>query len=541
MNVEEGLQLTDLRGILRRRWGVMVNVAAAVFLGSVVLAALLPNRYEAWTTILVEPQKISKELVEAGIEDTDLNARLHLMATQILSRPRLSKIIDEFHLYPNESKRKTREEVIDLMREGIRVEPVLPELTSQLARQQEIQINTFRIFYEGETAKLAAAVISKLANDFVDEHIKERVEVSGDTSDFIERELGRLATKIQEVEARIAQVKAESPGTLPEDLDYNRGVLARTLSDLRTTQSELDIARSDLAFYQQQFLAARALGTTGGDLSPAQRLELLKLQLGEFRSRGFTDKHPDVISTQQEIASLEEFIETGLTLDEEDLEKRRLSFAEQSVAAEYRRAELRVQSAETEVTRLQQQTAEYEERISKTPRVAERLEALDREHEHLFKSYQDFSQRRLEAGVAANVEKTQKGEQVRIIEASFEPPEPSFPNRLLILVLGLFLGLAIGGAVGVLLEVTDTSFHGGRELQSALGIPVLAAIPPIWFDADLAARRRRRLFRAFAGALLVLAVLVGSAGGYWWVNIVGKRAVQPPAESPAAGVSAGAA
>ncbi len=54
----------------------------------------------------------------------ELENRLHLMTMQILSRGRLSKIITELDLYPEESKEMTREEVISLMRSDIRVEPV---------------------------------------------------------------------------------------------------------------------------------------------------------------------------------------------------------------------------------------------------------------------------------------------------------------------------------------------------------------------------------------------------------------------------------
>src|SRR3972149_1796618 len=109
MNVEQTFQLTDLRGMVERRGPWMGRVALGVFLASIVLAALLPNQSESYTTLLVEPQKISERLVEAQLEYGDLNQRLHLMAMQILSRPRLSRVIDDLKLYPEESEEMTRE------------------------------------------------------------------------------------------------------------------------------------------------------------------------------------------------------------------------------------------------------------------------------------------------------------------------------------------------------------------------------------------------------------------------------------------------
>ncbi len=141
------------------------------------------------------------------------------MTMQILSRGRLSRIITELELYPEESKEMTREEVISLMRSDIRIEPVLPELeVTDRRRQRDFEINTFRLYFRSESATTAAAVANRLANDFIDEHLKERVQVSGDTSEFIEAELDRLSTRIAEVEARIAEVKDANPGRLPEDL-----------------------------------------------------------------------------------------------------------------------------------------------------------------------------------------------------------------------------------------------------------------------------------------------------------------------------------
>ena len=79
MTEEQGFKLDDLRPMIRRRLPVMATVAGAVFLLSIVVAALLPNVLQASTTLLVEPQSISKKLIESGVAESDLNNRLHLM------------------------------------------------------------------------------------------------------------------------------------------------------------------------------------------------------------------------------------------------------------------------------------------------------------------------------------------------------------------------------------------------------------------------------------------------------------------------------
>ena len=145
MNVEDGFQLKDLWPMMRRRMAVAGIVGGAIFLTAVVLAGWLPSRFSASSTILVEPQVISERLIQSGLQDSDLNKRLNIMTAQILSRPRLSRIIDDLSLFPEESEELTREEIIELMREEILVAPVLPELRAEGPRNREFEINTFHV------------------------------------------------------------------------------------------------------------------------------------------------------------------------------------------------------------------------------------------------------------------------------------------------------------------------------------------------------------------------------------------------------------
>ncbi len=534
MTEDQGLKLGDLRQIVRRRLPVMASVAGAIFLASIVVAALLPNVYMASATLLVEPQSISKHLIESGVAESDLNNRLHLMTMQILSRPRLSKVIDDLKLYPELADELTREEIIEEMRKHIRVEPVLPELQTQELRgrnAREIEINTFRLYFSSDSATTAAAVANRLANDFIDEHIKERVQISGDTSEFIEAELQRLQGRIREVEAQTAQIKADNPGRLPLDMESNQRLLENAIDNLRRAQRDMAEAQSDEAFYRQQSLQAQAVATPNDEANPERRIEMLQLKLGEHRSRGFTDKHPDILALQQEISQLQQRVET-----EGGTKESPRSLPQQQAEAEMRRAQLRVQAGQQDIERLTKQVEEIQGRLVATPRVEEQLAALAREYESLAKNVDEYGAKRLEAATAANMERRQKGEQFRVLDSAVPPPDPASPRRLVIILVGLMLGLALGGGVGLLLESSDSSFHGARDLQQKLRIPVLAEIPAILLDADRAAARRHRMRAAIATAALVLFVLVGSGGGYFFVNVLPAwRAAAVPAQPAAPG------
>lgn len=519
MDMESGIQIDELRRMLRRRAGLVAAVAGGVLLLAIFVAAILPNEYRASATLLVEPQVISERLVESGLEESDLTNRLHIMTMEIRSRSRLSRVIDDLGLYEEMSNEMTREQVIDYMNERINVEPVLPELATEEGRENA-KINTFTISFRSESPQTAAEVANRLANDFIEQHIEERVQASGETSEFLQSELDSLSQQIAQVEDRIAQVKSENAGSLPEDLRSNRDMLSRASQNLRSAEQDLALARSDAAFYRQQVGAAAGKYRRGEeDVSPARRLQMLELELSELRAKGFTDKHPDVIDTRREIASLREAIESGEAgVEARKDEEGALSPIQQTAQAEARRAELRAEAAKEEIARLEEQVAEYERRIAATPRVEEQLAVLQSRRESLMQSYQDYASRLQQASVAASMQRRQKGEKFRVLSTAYPPPVPASPNRPLIVALGLVLGLAAGAGLAVLLEATDTSFHDARSLQSALGVPVLGSVPPILFEMDRKRMRRRRLRNAVAAATLAGVVLGASLVGNWMVN-----------------------
>ena len=154
--------------------------------------------------------------------------------------------------------------------------------------------------------------------------------------------------------------------------------------------------------------------------------------------------------------------------------------------------------------------------------VSERLDALNRQYEGLYRSYQDFSSRLQQASVQADLERRQLGEKFRILESAEPAPTPSSPNRILILILGAILGLGIATGAGLIVELADSSVHTSDELQQGLGIPVLVSVPRIMLESDRAARSRRILRETLAAVAVVLFVLIGGGVTYYYVNMSGQ-------------------
>jgi hypothetical protein len=346
---------------------------------------------------------------------------------------------------------------------------------------------------------------------------------------------------MQTVEQRIARVKDENPGRLPIVLFSNHRLLERAIQDERMFQQKLNESSSDVAYWSSRALMGAEKEDTTDESSGSRQLRMLELQLAEQKAFGLTDKHPDIIKLRDEIErvsagvdrrriQLEADAQAMIEADEDELAgllEEDGAQAENIVAETYeqatalgekRRAEARVSAALAEIERLQETQYIIQNRIDATPRVAEQLEALEREYAQLHISLNDFSQRRTEAMVQANLERRQLGEKFRILEAAYPPFEVSWPNRFLMIPMGLVVGVALGLALAVVLEALDGSFYNARELQKIAKIPVLATIPDIISEVDLiAARLELRRNLRLAGMVIVFAFFASGAT-YWWVN-----------------------
>lgn len=445
----------------RKPW--IVFFALVGLTGGFIAWKSLPPKYRASTMILIESQKVPTDYVKTTVTSS-LAERLRTIQEQITNRENLERIILDLDLYPELRQTAPMEVAVAHARRALRVE---------VERGR-----TFRVSYSGTAPVEVARAANRIAELFIDENLKVRESQAERTSQFLETELKEIRFRLEEKEEAVARFRLRHDGELPEQKASNLVAITRL-------EAELEANRD--AYYQaelRKLLLEREFSSqVTEEISPAtsqSRLDELKLELSQLRSR-FTDRHPDVVRLQREIAELE-----SRAAETAEVEELPLPFAtELHTPAEIQTLNREFLRLEAERDEILGEIGRFEGRLGRTSRVEQELLKLTRDYDNLRESYDNLLAKRLEARLAENLERSQQSEQFRILERAVPPVRPYFPKKPLLLGGGLLIGLALGLGCAFLREQVDQTYGDPLSLQSAFpGVPVLTAIPLIRPELD---------------------------------------------------------
>ena len=169
-----------------------------------------------------------------------------------------------------------------------------------------------------------------------------------------------------------------------------------------------------------------------------------------------------------------------------------------------------IHAVRTQEESLRSQISNLQSRVNNAPARAIELSKVTRGYEITLKKYQDLLAKSLESELSENMEKSQKGEQFRILDAPKLPQTPVRPKRLMIVLIGFLGGLAGGCGMAFLWGSLDTSFKNGDDIKAYVSLPLLAILPTLMTHGSVIEQRRSQsvLVLASLGALVVGAVLV---------------------------------
>ena len=285
---------------VRRRWWFLIAtsvVAVGVALGSF----LIPNRYKSEATILVQQQQIPERYVVPN-STIDLDQVLQAMKHDVLSRPQLLKVISDLDLYPEQRKRLSSEQLVELMQTDITIASLETQDQAQKATE------AFKISYIGAKPAIVQQVTSRLTSLFINEDLRSQEQRDITTTVFLENQLASAQTDLNVKEQRLRDFKMANLGELPEEQGGNLQILGGLQSQLQNTNAALTRASEQRAYLQSLLAQYKNLTIAVGSVSPtapsvlsSSPIEIARAELNRLqRPRRaallgtFSPQYPDV-------------------------------------------------------------------------------------------------------------------------------------------------------------------------------------------------------------------------------------------------------
>jgi len=484
-----------LRMFWRRKWYAIIT--AIVITGGVVLyVRRLPNVYKSETTILMQTQGISEGYVKPTSSDPP-EARLGVITQELQSRDLLESVIKDYGLYGYGTAGRTDTEG-----------PVL-------RMKQDIEIKllsgtTFSVAYYAPQAWLARDVLKHLAEEMIKSRASSREQQANSTDQFLEEQLRQAEQNLKAQEDRLNAFKTQHLGQLPEQSAANLSALNGLQNQLIANESALQRGQDQQLMLEQRLEDQKRLSLLSQEMTTKagaregprgfprtnpraalqSQLDAKRNQLNELSSK-YTDKFPDVVRLKREIAELERQI-SQIPVAVEGTEDASLGSSSNSssplageddatsaIKSQLVVLKREIANRQREHEEILQQIQVYQSRLNLSPRVEEELMSITRDYDSLKGQYKSLQDKKFNARVTSNLEKSKMDEVFRILDEPYLPLRPVKPDRSQLYLMGLFAGISLGLGLVLGIEYLDPALRDEETASAELNLSVLISIPEI--------------------------------------------------------------
>ncbi len=509
--------------VVRRRWWIL----GPLFLGWLIVFAsawVIPPKYTSESVILVEQQKIPTQFVTPNVQ-TDLQERLQSITQQVLSRSRLLNIINSLHLYQGLFFSSPDDQILQ-MRKDIKLD--LVQAPSNNGRPGAL--TAFKVSYTAAKPQIAQQVNSQLASFFIDENVRASQQASEATSNFLGSQLTGASASLAAQEKQIRAYEAAHMGELPDQLQSNLQILSGTQAQLQAAVDARDRAVQQKAYLTSLATQYDAMGvgetSPGAAQSNAQQLDAMRAELAVLQAK-YTPDHPDVKKLKETIETMEKLQSNAQAATPADAPSKGdtpvagpAQYAAMTpvmqIQSQLKANQLEIQSREAQISRLDAKVNEYQARLNATPGRQQELSDIMRNYDESKKSYDELLGKTMQSNLATSLNRQQQGDQFRIIDPPSLPEKASFPDRFKFSLAGLGAGLALAFLFGVGTEFVDDRIRSEQDLIEAAPLPVLAEIPPLPTEGEIAAQRWKPWVAIAAAILIAIIIPTGIWYAYFW-------------------------
>ena len=466
MNSTEELDYKKYLKLVSKKKYLFVILALTIMFGVVAVSYLLPERYEAKSTVFIEKSVIS-ELVKGIAVTPSFEDKLRVLAYTLKSRTLLLKVFSDLDLDVNKQNNGKLEKMVRDFQEK----------TDIKLKDKE---GLFTITFSNENPRLARDYVNTLVRRYIEENINSKREESYGATSFLAEQTTTLKAKLDEAESRVNSYKRENGSVLAQS---EAALLAET-SDAQQKINDLAIKRRQL---ENMLSVARKNDPLNAKLAVLQKKQQ---ELGLV----YTDNHPEVIETNNEIAAIKQQFQAGM-------KKTELTDVPTLEMEKYSVELGTLREIESNLRRF---ISSKQSQLRSIPAVKTGLDELEREKNSQKYLYEQLVARYGQSEVSKQMEVQDKTTTFRVVDPAILPTKPFSPQRVKIILLGILGGLAGSFAVLVLLDHLDKSVRNTESLKS-LGVQILAVVPTIENPLAMKAQQKKDYwFYGIAGACFML-------------------------------------
>ncbi len=279
MAAEPTLNVRDLFLVLRRRPLFVLLVTALLTSAAGFLILQIPDVYTSRSVIFLDQGRLPKGFQQAGVIVPPLGELIGRLRQEVLSREVLREVVTDIPLYERrEMDAKERDKLfsegpkgwmqfllyrdpIDRAREDIRIEIV------KRNGQEFIEVSA-----DARASELSSRVVNRIADILASKNRDLRIRKGEEVESFLEEQLARVKTAMEEHEEGVKKFRAERQETLPE----NAEALNNRLSELKTrSEGRLQqIRANEAARATMEFRIAARLKQAARDYKPERPVSI---------------------------------------------------------------------------------------------------------------------------------------------------------------------------------------------------------------------------------------------------------------------------
>jgi capsular exopolysaccharide synthesis family protein len=452
--LERTLDLRHYLNFVWRNWLFIASVTAvAVVIGAVYLVRAVPL-YTASTQVLLQQHQNAPGL-DAGVNDSrDDFSYMENQLAILQSDSLLRRVVLKERLGLSQSTDPPNEAEEQAIRNGIN------SVRGALAISQSGKAQVLNIAITWDNPVRAAELANAVADAYVVDQLDARLEAAKRASGWLSDRITELRQQLRDSEEAVAKFRKE------HGLSRSGPTVALNDQQLADLNGKLIAARTDAAEKKARvdFVADLAAGKKTLDSLP-DSLESTSSVLGALRGK-LAD------ASQREADLLARYNRSYPAVVNIEAEKRDI---ERSIAVETQRMAGSVKSdyalAKARLDAIQQAMDEATGQGAPDNEVAVRLRELERTAAVNKTLFEDF----LQKAKVTDEQSTFRARDVRVIRPA-QVGGQTFPDTRKSLLTALLAGLGLGLGGAFAMEMLRAGFTSPREVEEALGIPVLASV-----------------------------------------------------------------